>query len=250
MLINGALSIPGKPKPYVMAHRGTRIGIPENTLAAFQYAFDAGIDLLETDLQITADQHFLCIHDATLDRTTNGQGPVSSMTLSEVKAHCADCGLPGFSDQRVPTLDELAAILPDSVFLMLELKTDHFLDTDICRRLVDELDHLGIRQRTGVLSFSLDRIQAVKSVAPDMPIGWITLKQPLPRQTVELQGPLWPWLFLNPLYVALAHRKGMAVCPLDPSPDPRLWWYRLIGCDAVLTDEPRRTLAKLGRGNA
>jgi glycerophosphoryl diester phosphodiesterase len=248
MLANKSLEIPGIPKPYVMAHRGARIGYPENTLAAFQYAFDSGADLLETDLQITADGHFVCFHDDTLERTTDGHGAVASLALSEVKRYCADCGMPGFSDQRVPTLAELAAISPDSVYLMLELKTDSFLEAETCQRLVDELDQLGIRGRTGVLSFSLARIQAVKSIAPDIPIGWITLKQPMPRQAVELQGPLWPWLFLNPLYVALAHRRGMAVCPLDPAPDARLWWYRFIGCDAVLTDEPRRTLAKLGRG--
>jgi glycerophosphoryl diester phosphodiesterase len=133
---------------------------------------------------------------------------------------------------------------------MLELKTDLFLERDVCRRLVDQLDHLGIRQKTGVLSFSLARIQAVQSIAPDIAIGWITLKQIFPRQAVDLQGPLWPWLFLNPLFVIMAHRRGMAVCPLDPNPDSRLWWYRLIGCDAVLTDEPQRTLARLGRGSA
>lgn len=248
MIANGQLSIPGKPKPYVMAHRGARVGYPENTLAAFQYAFDAGVDLLETDLQMTADGHFVCLHDDTLDRTTDGHGAVASMQLTEVKRYCADCGLAGFDDQSVPTLVELATILPASVHLMLELKTDIFLNLETCRRLVEELDRLGIRQKTGVLSFSLDRIQTVKSVAPDMPIGWITIKQPFPRQTVELQGPFWPWLFLNPLYVMLAHRRGMAVCPLDPTPDPRLWWYRFIGCDAVLTDEPGSTLAKLGRG--
>lgn len=245
---NQMLTLPGKPKPYVMAHRGARIGYPENTLAAFQYAFDAGVDLLETDLQITADGHFVCIHDGTLDRTTDGQGAVSSLPLAEVKRYRANCGMDEFNDQRVPTLADLAGVLPEPVYLMLELKSDSFLDSKVCRRLLNELDRLGIRERTGVLSFSLGRIQAVKEVAPDIPIGWITLKQALPRQTVDLQGPLWPWLFLNPLYTVIAHRKGMAVCPLDPNPDSRLWWYRLIGCDAVLTDEPRRTMARLGRG--
>ena len=66
------LDIAGKPKPYVMAHRGNRVACPENTLAAFQRALDEGADILETDLHVTADDVFVCIHDATLDRTTNG----------------------------------------------------------------------------------------------------------------------------------------------------------------------------------
>ena len=68
-----------------------------------------------------------------------------------------------------------------------------------------------------------------------------------PRNGFELSGPFWPLLLLNPLYVWLAHRKGQLVCPLDPAPERRLPLYRLLGCDAVLSDDPEKTLRALRR---
>jgi glycerophosphoryl diester phosphodiesterase len=230
-----------------MAHRGNRVACPENTLAAFQRALAEGADILETDLHLTADGVFVCIHDATVDRTTDGSGPVAGMTLQEVKALSASYGREEFARERVPTLAELAAILPDDVALGLELKTDRFLESGVCRALVAELARSAVRARTVVMSFSLARLQAVRAVAPDLPIGWITLSRAWPRGEVDFLGPLWPLLLMNPLYVKLAHARGQLVAPLDPTPDRRLWLYRWLGCDAVLSDDPGATGQALGR---
>jgi glycerophosphoryl diester phosphodiesterase len=243
------LALPGKRKPYVMAHRGNRVACPENTLAAFRRALDDGADVVETDLHLTADGVFVCIHDGTLDRTTDGRGAVAEMTLAEIKAHSASYGRPEYQAERVPTLAELTAILPDDVALALELKTDRFLEANICQQLAEELEQACVRQRSVVLSFSLARVQAVQAVAPDIPIGWISLFRAWPLRGVQLSGPLWPMLVVNPLYVWLAHRAGQLVAPLDPTPDPRLWLYRALGCDAVLTDNPAATVRAL-RGQA
>ena len=78
------LALPGHSKPYLMAHRGNRVLCPENTLSSFRKALEEGADILETDLHLSSDDVFMCIHDATLDRTTNGSGPVSSKTLIEL----------------------------------------------------------------------------------------------------------------------------------------------------------------------
>lgn len=243
-----ALAIPGKPKPYLLAHRGNRARCPENTLAAFRQALADGADALETDLHLTADGVFVCIHDATVDRTTDGRGPVAAMTLAELRRLNASCGRPEFQDERVPTLAELAELLPADVALALELKTDRFLEPAVCRRLVEELAAAGVLARTVALSFSLARVQAVQAAAPDLPIGWITLSRAWPIAGVQLLGPLWPLLLINPLYPWLAHRRGQLVAPLDPWPNRRLWLYRLLRCDAVLSDDPASTLAALGRG--
>lgn len=241
------LAIPGKPQPYLLAHRGNRVRCPENTLAAFRQALADGADALETDLHLTADGVFVCIHDATVERTTDGSGPVAGMTLAELRQLSASYGRPEFQAERVPTLAELASLLPADVALALELKTDRFLEPAICQRLVDELAAAGVLERTVVLSFSLARVQAVQAAAPDLPIGWITLSRPWPVKGVQLLGPLWPLLLINPLYPLLAHRRGQLVAPLDPLPDRRLWLYKLLRCDAVLSDDPASTLAALGR---
>lgn len=241
------LELPGKRKPYLMAHRGNSSACPENTLAAFQRALDEGADILETDLHLTADGVFVCIHDATVDRTTDGSGPVADMSLDQLKFLSASYGRPEFSAERVPTLAELAVILPSDAALALELKTDRFLEPQVCRALVDELDRTGIRDQSVILSFSLARIQAVQAIAPDIPIGWITLSRPWPRSGAQVLGPLWPLLLLNPFYVHLAHRKGQLVCPLDPNPDPRLGFYLRLGCDAILSDDPGATTLAMER---
>jgi glycerophosphoryl diester phosphodiesterase len=241
------LDLVGKPKPYVMAHRGNRVACPENTLAAFQRALDEGADIIETDLHLTADGVFICIHDATVDRTTNGSGPVSAMTLSEVKTLSAADGNPEFENERVPTLTELTAILPPGVPLALELKADQFLVADVCRQLVSELEQAGLRERTVILSFSVTRLLTFRSVALDIPVGLITYTRAMPPRGFQFLGPLWPLLIVNPFYVRLAHLRGQMVGPLDPTPDSRLWLYRWLGCDVVLSDDPGATIRALGR---
>lgn len=241
------LELPGRPKPYVMAHRGNRAACPENTLAAFRQAFADGADILETDLHVTRDGVFVCIHDHTLERTTDGHGPVEARTLAELKALSASAGRPAWAAERIPTLAEAAALVPADRALALELKSDRFLEPAVAQQLAAELETLGLRARTVVLSFTLARVQAVCAAAPDLPAGYITLKDPLPLAEAQLLGPLWPLLVLNPLYVVWAHARGRLVCPLDPAPDARLWFYRLLGCDAVLSDDPAATLRALGR---
>ena len=240
----------GKAKPYLMAHRGNRVACPENTLAAFSQALADGADLIETDLHLTADGVLVCIHDATVDRTTDGTGEVARMTLAELKALSAACGRPEYAAERVPTLSETAALLPPSVALALELKTDRFLEPAVGRKLAAELAAAGLYDRALLLSFSLARLQAVQAVAADLPIGWITLSRAWPLPGVQMIGPLWPLLIANPFYVWLAHRRGQFVCPLDPAPDRRLGWYLRLGCDAVLSDNPEATAQALRRRRA
>lgn len=242
-----SLALPGREKPYVMAHRGNRVACPENTLASFRRALEDGADVLETDLHLSADGAFVCIHDATLERTTDGTGPVEARTLAELKALSASFGRPEFGAERIPTLAEVAGLLPPDRGLALELKSDRFLDPAVGRRLAAELASLGALERCVVLSFSRARLDAVREAAPELPAGWITLKEARPARGVELLGPLWPILLANPFYVLLAHRRGQAVAPLDPTPDRRLRLYRLLGCDAVLSDDPGATVRRLGR---
>lgn len=105
----------GRPGPLVVGHRGAAGVAPENTLPGIRHAVDVGADAVEFDLQVTQDGHLVLLHDPTVDRTTDGTGPVEAMTLEEVRA--LDAGHAFSPDRgrshpfrgegvRVPTLEE------------------------------------------------------------------------------------------------------------------------------------------------
>jgi len=118
--------------PLLIAHRGGRGLKPENTLAAFLDAAELWrADMIELDVRATADGHCVVIHDATVDRTTNGTGPVADMSLAEIQE--LDAGYRFTADNgktfpfrgqgiRVPTIEEVFAAVP-SIRLTVESKT-------------------------------------------------------------------------------------------------------------------------------
>src|SRR5262249_57618291 len=97
----------------VAAHRGAAGRAPENTRASFQLAWELGADMVELDVRLTADGHPVTLHDATLDRTTDGAGPVAARTLAEIRT--LDAGTrfgTAFAGERVPTLREALETIP------------------------------------------------------------------------------------------------------------------------------------------
>jgi glycerophosphoryl diester phosphodiesterase len=226
----------------VAAHRGNRIHCPENSLAGFRRAIEEGADLLETDLRPTSDGAFVCFHDRTLERTTNGRGMVERQSLGELTACSLRMGDVAWPHEHIPSLDALAALCPEDVFLALELKSHRFAEATMCSALVRELERLGMRKRVVVLSFHARHLDVLRSVAPEIPCGIVSFT-PWPHGPHDLLGPVLPLLFLNPAFVCAAHRRGQVVCPLDSQPESRLPYYRRLGVDAVLSDDPGRTVA-------
>ena len=105
------------------AHRGGTEKTPENTLPAFEAALELCVDMIEFDLRVTADGHVVVMHDATVDRTTDGTGEIANLTLEQIKR--LDAGSwhsLRFAGTLVPTLDEVLQIMPSSVLLNIELK--------------------------------------------------------------------------------------------------------------------------------
>ena len=227
--------------PFIMAHRGSSERCPENTLASFRAAVEEGADIVETDVRVAGDGTFVCIHDATVERTTGGSGSVDAMSLGQLQSLDASQGRAGFAGERIPTIAQAASVLPPAVMLAAELKSDEFIDPHVTERLLDELAHLGMLGRTMFLSFRWDRLVALHRLAPDVPTGLLSLSRLLPHPGTRLLGPSWWTLRANIMFIRTAHRRGQLVCPLDPTPEPRLAWYLRIGCDAVLTDAPGRT---------
>ncbi|WP_082177104.1 glycerophosphodiester phosphodiesterase [Arsenicicoccus sp. oral taxon 190] len=88
------------PGPLALAHRGGAQLAPENTLAAFERSVALGVRYLESDVRLTADRHLVCFHDETLDRVTDGTGPVAARTLEQVR-RLRVCGQEQVKSSRV-----------------------------------------------------------------------------------------------------------------------------------------------------
>jgi len=114
----------------LVAHRGLAPGFPENTMVAFRNTIAKGVGVIEVDLRGTADGHVVVMHDATVDRTTDGTGAVSELTLEQVKTLDAGSYVgPQFAGERVPTFEEVLDLAASSgVMLLLDIKESPVLD--------------------------------------------------------------------------------------------------------------------------
>jgi glycerophosphoryl diester phosphodiesterase len=231
--------------PAVMAHRGAMAREPENTLRSFREALAEGADLLETDVRFTADGVPVCIHDASIDRTTDRSGLVALIPFDELMKVRALDKDGERTDERIPTLEEFLSIVPPGRGVALEIKDDRIAEGGFSRRVVDLLGAAGMEERAMILSFRREHLRIMKREAAWLPTGLITLHNYSPFQPYELLGPHPKILYLNRLYVWLAHRLGKSVCPLDPWPEQRLAWYLRIGVDALLSNDPAGTIAAL-----
>jgi glycerophosphoryl diester phosphodiesterase len=199
-------------RPAILAHRGCRAQAPENSMPAFELALAQGADVLETDLQITKDRHLICIHDDTVDRTTDGSGWVDQMTLAEVKQlRLRGNNDTAYPDARVPTLVELLDTFADRTFFALELKSSAFTQPTDAELLLKVLTEHKALDKVMILSFSQQALDFMEQLQTPAPLALITLSNPWPSAKYPMVGPWWPLLYANPAYVAISHRRSL-VC--------------------------------------
>lgn len=115
------------PDVLVVAHRGDWRFAPENSLQAVEHSIKVGVDIVEVDLQRTADGALIIMHDATLDRTTSGKGKISEKTLDEIRKLVLKNGCGIKTAQKVPTLEELLVAAKGRVLINLD-KADRYFD--------------------------------------------------------------------------------------------------------------------------
>lgn len=235
-------------RPLVMAHRGSSALLPENSPAAFERAVADGADIIETDLHFSHDGEIVLIHDATLDRTVEATGPVGDYTLAELKALRLKQPLERSSVvEHILSLRELIALTDGKIPLALELKDPKFVQPAFAQKLIDLLSAEGMLESVAILSFEMAHLKQVMAQSSQIATGWITLKNPWPQQPVPFLGPFWPLLRLNPFYLSWARRMGKVVCPLDPTPEPRLGWYLAQDIALLISNDPGLTRREIDR---
>jgi glycerophosphoryl diester phosphodiesterase len=255
------------PTPRLFGHRGAAGVAPENTLVSFERARQDGVDVLELDVHATADGEIVVLHDATLDRTTDGAGPVCALTMRELER--LDAGFRFTSDGgrsfpyraqglRVPRLADVLRAFP-GVPLNVEIKQ---ADPPIIAPVVALARGGGA---TVLLAAEDDAImRAIRAAAPDLPTSLsagevaafvFALRDgtppPLPDGAVALQIP--PSFQDIPLVttesVAAAHALGAEVHVWTINDSAEAVRLLALGCDGIMSDFPARVRAAV-RGGA
>ncbi|MBI3941233.1 MAG: glycerophosphodiester phosphodiesterase family protein [Acidobacteria bacterium] len=244
MLLAAIASATAASRPGVIAHRGAALRAPENTLAAIEEAIRLGCAMAEVDVRYTADAQVILMHDSTLDRSTNGTGPVEEMTLAEI-ARLTVRGS-GPAQVRVPTLREAITTARGRIQLYLDLKVDDPLPA---ARLVGEMQAESFVFFRSVTISGLDRI---RSIDPRFRLlldvhylpaeaGYIpVLHGRFP--TAALSNSLENW---TEALLREARAKGIAtiVNLLEKEDTPENWRRAAVaGFDYLMTDYPAEAL--------
>ena len=253
--------------PLVMAHRGGKGLWPENTLYAFEQAVALGADVLEMDIHSTADGVLVVMHDRTVDRTTDGTGPIHELTLAQLKA--LDAGYHWTADEgqtypyrgqgvTVPTVEEVFAAFPNTP-LNIEIKqTDPSITAPFCQLIRD----YGLTDRVLVASFDDATIQDFRRRCPEVAtaaaqnemVALFALSKAYlegvyspaaqAAQVPEYRSGLH---VLTPRFVDAAHNRGLQVHAWTINEEADMRRLLDLGVDGIISDYPDRLLRVLGR---
>jgi glycerophosphoryl diester phosphodiesterase len=169
--------------PFVVAHRGASGELPEHTLAAYDLALQEGADGVECDVRLTRDGHLVCVHDRRVDRTSNGSGLVSEMTLSQLRELDYGTWHPssdGATERTgLLTLDDLVKLVLDwnrPVKIFIETKHPVRYGALVESKVLALLHRYGVASpasadlsRAVVMSFSAAAVWRIRRAAPMLP---------------------------------------------------------------------------------
>ncbi|MRG85977.1 glycerophosphodiester phosphodiesterase [Salinibacillus xinjiangensis] len=158
-----------------VAHRGASGHAPENTMAAFEKAFQMKSDYIEIDVQMTRDGEVVAIHDTTVDRTTNGTGFVGDFTLEEIQQLDAGSWFDEeFAGEKIPTFEEIVDAFRGKIGILIELKSPELypgIEEKVANILMERNMHLPNNNKVIIQSFNHESVQRSKELLPNIPHG-------------------------------------------------------------------------------
>lgn len=230
--------------PSIVGHRGLLLHAPENTLPNFRACLELRLGF-EFDVQRTKDGQLVCIHDGTVDRTTNGSGQVSNLTLAEIRELDAGSWFdPIFGSEKVPTVEEVLMLVAEhkqrEVLIAVDLKAAN-VETDVVRLAEKHgvLDRLLFIGRT--ITEPMVR-QAIRRVSAKAHVAVLANNPDDLQRALSDAGADWVYLRYFPskndmLAVRAAGKKSFVTTAGADVPDN---WHHAaaVGIDAILTDYP------------
>lgn len=221
------------------AHRGDNHCAPENTLPAFELAVSKGAHQIEFDLRITRDEQLIVLHDETVDRTTNGRGKTTDLTLDQIRA--LDAGswkAKRFAGTRIPTFAEVLDLIPPGPLVNCQL----YLEPQYVGLVVEQVKRAGKLDQC-FLACKQPQIEAARALDPAM--RWCNLDgqrgpdSDYPERVIQSGAEfiqLWGWSDNMPAVVEKLHAHGVIVNYFGTSEADTMRRLIQARIDYVLTD--------------
>jgi glycerophosphoryl diester phosphodiesterase len=233
--------------PVIFAHRGASAHAPENTLAAFQLAVDHHADGIELDAKLSADGTVVIMHDAAVNRTTDGEGKVSQKTLAELKAYDAGSWFsPQFSGEPVPTLEEVFDQFGTRLLINVELTNYASPNDSLVEKVVELVRKYHLEEQVIFSSFHPLNVLKVRRLLPEVPASILTLPGASGALFRSVLGRIISPHSINPYFTDVnqswikkqhaRERRVMVWTVNDPEEMRRLIQWEV---DGIITDDPR-----------
>lgn len=226
----------------IVAHRGSNEVLPEHSLAAYAEALKLGVDALECDVRLTRDGHLVLHHDRLVNRTSNGQGAVSDLTLKELREmdFSVRREVPsGPEYSRIVTLPELLELVEGHpVKLLVETKHPTRYGARVEQRLFSILKHYPDVDAT-VMSFSRAALHRARVMSPTTPLVWL-FQYPLgpPPTFARTIGADARMVLKRLEMIERAHRAGRQVYVWTVNDPGDAQILAKHGVDAIISDHP------------
>ncbi|MCC3355519.1 glycerophosphodiester phosphodiesterase [Bacillus sp. REN16] len=230
----------------IIAHRGVSGYCPENTMAAFKAALDQKSVGIELDVRLTKDGIPVVIHDATINRTSNGKGYIHELTLAELKTY--DFGSwfsPKFSHERIPTLEEVLELLYDhDLTLNIEIKNGPFIPVNLEEKILELVYKYNFGDKVIVSSFDHISLKRLRALDTTIKIGFILHMNLIDMFNYIENSSINPYsihpnhFYLTDEILEEAHSKGIKVFPYTINDKAVGESYRNMGVDGIITNYP------------
>ncbi len=248
------MNIQSLPIPLFIAHRGHSARCPENTLAAFRSAIDAGAQMIELDVSLSRDRHLVVIHDETVDRTTNGTGVVKSLTLDQLSQLDAGSWFdPRFHAERLPTLSQVLDAVKGHLRVNIEIKPEAFEargPTDaVERQVLNLVREKAMLDDVLVSSFEWMVLESIRRVEPDVALGLLSdvpADERLFHWFQRVKGFSWhpDYRVVTRQQVDGLHGLGARVFPYAVDGKIDTHGMLSMGVDGLIVDDPRQMTAR------
>ena len=243
-----------KPWPYprLVAHRGGGALAPENTLAGIRFGHSLGFRAVEIDVRFSRDDVPVLQHDASLERNTNGSGPIAERSWEELAS--LDAGSwrgEEFRGEPLVRLPDAAAVLRGlRLYAQVEVKRVPGRHRECGDRVAREVRRCwaGAQETPLLISFSAEALAAASEAAPELPRGWI-VQSPwdgdlAPLEALDAVALHLEHVLISPALVQEVHRRGRRLVAWTVNDADRAEELTTAGVDAIVTDNLREMAAR------